>query len=150
MYIRWCQKFVIKVYRKLQFLEYLRTLLRQPTGQSQDNFNFGPSLNLRSSNTPKSVAFGYLDTLKSKKMWHTLMCIPTWNIFFQIALSLDQLYMKKRRVIKFPSKIYFDWFVFIDIHDVRTWNKNFFFFFQFALLSTVPWPTRWKEGELLI
>ena len=63
------------------------------------------------------------------------MCIPTWNIFFQIALSLDQLYMKKRRVIKFPSKIYFDWFVFIDIHDVRTWNKNFFFFFQFALLS---------------
>ena len=58
-YIRWCQKFGIKVYWRLQFLGYLRTLslkfqkartkievvlTRQPSGQSQDNFNFGPSL----------------------------------------------------------------------------------------------------------
>ena len=69
MYIRGCQKFGIKVYWRPQFLEYFKDLkfkisegwdqnwscpesaqlavsakLRQPTGQSQDNFNFGPSL----------------------------------------------------------------------------------------------------------
>ena len=53
MYIRGFTKFGIKVLWRLQFLEYLWTLrlkfqkackLRQPTGQTQDNFNYGPSL----------------------------------------------------------------------------------------------------------
>ena len=67
MYIRGFTKFGIKVSRRLQFLEYLRTLhlkfqkartktevvlslpcwlaqLNWLTGQTQDNFNFGPSL----------------------------------------------------------------------------------------------------------
>ena len=42
IYIRGFTKFGIKVLWRLQFLEYLK--LRQPTGQTQDNFNFGPSL----------------------------------------------------------------------------------------------------------
>ena len=67
MYIRGCHAHATEIYWLIQFLEYLRTLslkfqkawtkievvvglpcwlskLRQPTGQSQDNFNFGPSL----------------------------------------------------------------------------------------------------------
>ena len=48
IHIRGFTKFGIKVLWRVQFLEYLRTLSlkfqRKPTGQTQDNFNFGPSL----------------------------------------------------------------------------------------------------------
>ena len=52
MYYRGCQKFGIKVYRRLQFLEYAETANRAESGQLQ--FWFEPS---KLNYSPETVAF---------------------------------------------------------------------------------------------